>query len=72
LEGDTRHVEKGVKCVPKMVRFWTSHLFLRRGSHRLLTTPFFTGGVDKGFSESFRPLHSPTLPRDTPMISYKA
>jgi hypothetical protein len=29
-------VEKGFKCVPEVVRFWNPHLFLRRGSHRLL------------------------------------
>jgi hypothetical protein len=36
LEGDTRVVGKGVKCVPKVVRFWNPHLFLRRDSHKLL------------------------------------
>jgi hypothetical protein len=35
-KGITRDVGKGVKCVPEMVRFWKPHLFLRRGSHRLL------------------------------------
>jgi hypothetical protein len=25
-----------IKCVIEMVRFWNPHLFLRRGSHRLL------------------------------------
>ena len=35
-KGTTRNVVKGVKCVPEMVRFWSSHLFLRRGCHRLL------------------------------------
>jgi hypothetical protein len=35
-KGITRDVGKGVKCVPKMVRFFNSHLFLRKGSHRLL------------------------------------
>ena len=34
-KGITRDVKKGVKCVPEMVRFWTPHLFLRWGSHRL-------------------------------------
>jgi hypothetical protein len=32
----TRDVGKGVKCVSEVVRFWIPHLFLRRGSHRLL------------------------------------
>jgi hypothetical protein len=35
-KGITRDVGKGVKCVSEMVRFWNPHLFLRRGSHRLL------------------------------------
>jgi hypothetical protein len=35
-KGITRDVGKGVKCVPEMVRFLNPHLFLRRGSHRLL------------------------------------
>jgi hypothetical protein len=34
--GITRDVEKGVKCVPVMVRCWKPHLFLRRGSQWLL------------------------------------
>jgi hypothetical protein len=32
----TRDVEKGIKCVHEVVRFWNPHLLLRRGSHRLL------------------------------------
>jgi hypothetical protein len=35
-KGITRDVRKGVKGVPEVVRIWNSHLFLRRGSHRLL------------------------------------
>jgi hypothetical protein len=35
-KGITRDVENGIMCVPEMVRFWNPHLFLRRGSHRLL------------------------------------
>jgi hypothetical protein len=36
MNGITRDVEKGVKCVPEMIWFWKPHLFPRRGSHRLL------------------------------------
>jgi hypothetical protein len=36
-KGIARDVGKGNKCVPKAVRFWNPHLFLRRGSHRLLS-----------------------------------
>jgi hypothetical protein len=35
-KGITRDVRKGIKCVPEVIRFWNPHLFLRRGSHRLL------------------------------------
>jgi hypothetical protein len=35
-KGIARDVGKGVKCVPKMVRFWKPHLFLRRISHRFI------------------------------------
>jgi hypothetical protein len=35
-KGITRDVGKGIKCLPKVVRFWNPHLFVRRGSHRLL------------------------------------
>jgi hypothetical protein len=35
-KGITRDVEKGVKCVPEMVRLWNPHLFMRRGPQRLL------------------------------------
>jgi hypothetical protein len=35
-KGIARDVRKGVKCVPKMVRFWKPHLFLRRISHRFI------------------------------------
>ena len=35
-KGIARDVGKGVKCVPKMVRFWKPHLFLRRSSHRFI------------------------------------
>jgi hypothetical protein len=39
--GDSRDVEKGVKCLMKVVRFWTPPLFLRRGSHMLLNHSIF-------------------------------
>jgi hypothetical protein len=76
-KGITIDVGKGIKCVPKVVRFWNSHLFLRRGSHRLLNhtishkgdTVISLGGVilislevAEGLSNGFDPLHSPTLP----------
>jgi hypothetical protein len=35
-KGITRDVRKGIKCVLEVVRIWNPHLFLRRGSHRLL------------------------------------
>jgi hypothetical protein len=35
-KGIARDDGKGVKCVPKMVRFWKPHLFLRRSSHRFI------------------------------------
>jgi hypothetical protein len=81
----TKDVGKGFKCVPEMVRFWNPHLFLRRGSHRLLNhSVSHTGdrlrwgilislGMDEGFSEGVKPLHSPTFPkRVTPILSIKA
>jgi hypothetical protein len=33
--GVARDLEKGVKCVPESVRFWTPHLLLRWSSHKL-------------------------------------
>ena len=36
LEGENGDVGKGIKCVPEVVRFLNPHLFLMRGSHRLL------------------------------------
>ena len=30
-KGITRDVEKGIKCVHEVVRFWNPNLFLRRG-----------------------------------------
>jgi hypothetical protein len=84
-KGTTRNVVKGVKCVPEMVRFWSSHLFLWRGSHRLLNHSIFHSrggifrwseldklGVAKSFSEGFRPLHSPTLPKQATLTSLAA
>jgi hypothetical protein len=54
MKGIARDVGKGVKCVPKMVRFWKPHLFLRRGSHRFINHTIFhkgdmvsRGGFDK-------------------------
>jgi hypothetical protein len=44
LEGDNGDVGKGIKCVPKVVRFWNPHMFLRRGSHRLLNHIIFHRG----------------------------
>jgi hypothetical protein len=35
-KGIARDVGKGVKCVPKMIRLWKPHLFLRRSSHRFI------------------------------------
>jgi hypothetical protein len=67
--GNTRDVRKGVNCVPELVKFWNPHLFLRRGSHRLLNHTlshmgdrlrwgdFNMLGVAIGFSDGFNPLH---------------
>jgi hypothetical protein len=44
-KGIIRDIEKGIKFVPEVVRFWNPHLFLRRGSHRFLNhTIFHKGG----------------------------
>ena len=73
-KGIDRDVRKGVKCVPEMVRFWNPHLFLRRISNKLLNHTISHKGdrlrwviliilrVAEGFSEGFKPLHSPTFP----------
>lgn len=45
-KGDIRDVGKGVNCVPKVVRFWTPHFCLRRGSHRLLNDSIFYSRSD--------------------------
>jgi hypothetical protein len=80
----TRDVGKGVKCVSEVVRFWIPHLFLRRGSHRLLNHTLshmgdrlmwvilISLGVDEGFSDGFNPLHSPTFPKQTTFPSLLA
>jgi hypothetical protein len=69
----TRDFGDGVKCVPEMVRFWNPHLFLRRISNKLLNHTISHKGdrlrwviliilrVAEGFSEGFKPLHSPTF-----------
>jgi hypothetical protein len=70
--GNTRDVRKGVKLVPEMVRFWTIHLFLRgviAGVANLGGVSLTSLWVAKGFFEGFRPLHSPTLPKQTTLPS---
>jgi hypothetical protein len=60
-------------------------MFLRRGSHKLLRHSISHNrggrfgrseldmfGVDEGFSEGFRPLHSPTLPTQVTLPSLAA
>jgi hypothetical protein len=41
---NTIDIRKGVNCVPEMVRFWNPHLFLWRGSRRLLNHTIFHKG----------------------------
>jgi hypothetical protein len=54
-KGITRYVGHGVKCVPKMIGFWTPHLFLRWGSPILLKhSNFHSWGGRFGWSESDR------------------
>jgi hypothetical protein len=83
MKGIARDVGKGVKCVPKMVRFWKPHLFLR-SSHRFINhTIFHKGtclaevvlislGVGEGFYEGVKPLHSPTFPKRVTLPSLVA
>jgi hypothetical protein len=74
-KGITRDVRKGVKCVPEMVKVWTPHLFLMRGSWRFNKqfishnrggrfgwSGFDKFGMAEGFYEGLKPLHSSTLP----------
>jgi hypothetical protein len=83
-KGINRHFRKGIKCVPEMVRFWNPHLFLRRGSHKLLDDTIshrggslggvvlMSLGVAEGFFDGFNPLHSPTFPKHTTLPSLAA
>jgi hypothetical protein len=83
-KGITRDIGKGIKYVPEVVMFWNPHLFLRRGSHRLLNhiishrgdrlrwVILISLGWVEGFSDGFNPLHSPTFPKQAASPSLAA
>jgi hypothetical protein len=85
LEGNTSGIWQDVKWAPDMVRVWTPHLFLRWNSHRLHMHSIYHNkvgrfwwskldkfGVAKGLFGGFRPLHSPTLPKQATLPSLAA